>query len=131
MLTQYAADGVIGDENTIENTILSYEPLRMLSIKATKPPAKFPFKNALTKMWTVMYFDSVDSSRTHVTVCSIGFGQDEESQKMREFFDRGNGYTLKKLQEKFAKPASEPATTASRTSDRPSQCQKTEKTKEE
>ena len=31
-----------------------------------------------------------------------GYGDDEESQKLRSFFERGNAYTLKKLQEKFA-----------------------------
>jgi hypothetical protein len=32
----------------------------------------------------------------------LGFGEDEESKKMRAFFDRGNAFTLKKLQERFA-----------------------------
>ena len=36
MLTHYDPNGRIGDPNTIENTILSFEPKRMLSIKATK-----------------------------------------------------------------------------------------------
>jgi len=103
MLTQYDPKGVIGDENTIENTILSYEPLRMFSIKATHPPVKFPFKNALKKMWTVVYFEPVGSDRTRLTICGMGFDDDEESRKMRELFDRGNAYTLRKLQEHFAK----------------------------
>jgi hypothetical protein len=35
-------------------------------------------------------------------VVSLGFGNDEESKNMRAFFDRGNAWTLKKLQEHFA-----------------------------
>jgi hypothetical protein len=31
----------------------------------------------------------------------MGRGDDNESKKMREFFDRGNAYTLKKLQQRF------------------------------
>lgn len=104
MRTHYDTKGVIGDENTIENTILSYEPMRMLSIKATKCPANFPLKAAIDKMWTVVYFEPVGSDQTRVTCVGMGFDDDEESQKLREHFDGGNAYTLRKLQEKFAKP---------------------------
>ena len=45
-------------------------------------------------------------ARTKVTArvrtVGLGYGNDEESKKMRAFFDRGNAYTLQKLQEKFA-----------------------------
>lgn len=64
MLTNYQPDGVIGDENTIENTILSFEPERMLSLKATKPPANFPFKEAIKNTWSVTYFESLGANRT-------------------------------------------------------------------
>jgi hypothetical protein len=30
------------------------------------------------------------------------YGDDEESLKLRSFFEKGNAYTLQKLQEKFA-----------------------------
>ena len=57
MRTHYDAKGRIGDPNTIENRILSFEPKRMLSIQVTNPPEKFPFKDAVKNMWTVIYFD--------------------------------------------------------------------------
>ena len=50
MLTNYNPAGAIGDPETIENTILSFEPLRMLSIKATKAPESFPFKKSIESM---------------------------------------------------------------------------------
>lgn len=103
MRTHYNPKGVLGDDGTIENTILSYEPMHMLSIKATKAPANFPFKDAIKDMWTVLYLDPVGSDKTRVTVVGMGFKPDEQSQKMRTHFDWGNGYTLKKLQERFAK----------------------------
>jgi hypothetical protein len=31
----------------------------------------------------------------------MGFGADEESQKMKEFFKQGNAYTLVQLQKRF------------------------------
>ena len=102
MLTHYDPKGIIGDPQTIENTILSFDPKRMFSIRATKPPEKFPFKEALKKMWTVVYFEAAGDRQTKVTVVSQGFGDDDESKQMRGHFNAGNAYTLKKLQQRFA-----------------------------
>ena len=44
MRTHYDAAGRIGDPNTIENTILCFEPRRMLAIQVTNPPEKFPYQ---------------------------------------------------------------------------------------
>lgn len=95
--TNYNAAGVLGDAQTIENTILSFEPGRMLSIKVTKAPENFPFPNAVREMWTVMYFDPNGESQTIVRVVGLGFGPDEESQGMRAFFERGNVVTIDQL----------------------------------
>ena len=102
MRTHYDAKGRIGDPNTIETTILCFEPKRMLAIQVINPPEKFPYKNTIKKMWTVLYFEDAGPSRTRVRLVGTGYGADEESKKLRNFFDRGNAYTLKKLQEKFA-----------------------------
>lgn len=105
MRTNYRKDGAVDDAESIENTILSYDPPRMLSIQATKAPASFPFKVALQSMWSVIYFEEVAPRQTKVTVVGHGFDDSEESQRMRQHFDRGNAYTIAKLQERFAKPA--------------------------
>lgn len=102
MRTQYDPKGTIGDAKAIENTILSYEPNRMLSIKATKAPEAFPFPNAIKNMWTVVYFEAEGGKSTRVREVSMGFGDDDESKKMREFFERGNEFTLQQLQKRFA-----------------------------
>jgi len=102
MSTHYDPKGVIGDPKTIENTILCYEPERMLSIKVSKPPEGFPFPNAVKNMWTVIYFEADGPTATRVRIVGLGFGDDEESKKMRAFFDLGNAFTLQKLQERFA-----------------------------
>src|SRR5688572_21900248 len=50
--THYEADGVLGDEGSIENTILAFEPERMLAFRATKAPKGFPYPlEALEKTW--------------------------------------------------------------------------------
>jgi uncharacterized protein YndB with AHSA1/START domain len=109
MLTHYDAKGRIGDPNTIENIILSYEPYRMLSIKVGNPPEKFPFKNAIKNVWHVFHFEDAGPSGTRLRIVGLGYGDDEESKKLRGFFEYGNAYTLKKLQEKFAGKAGKPS----------------------
>ena len=105
MKTQYDPKGTTGDARAIESTILSYEPLRMLSFKVAKAPQGFPFPNAIKNMWTVVYFDAQGEKATRVRVVSMGFGKDDESKKMREFFNRGNAFTLQLLQKRFAAQA--------------------------
>lgn len=102
MRTQYNPNGTLADGRGIENTILSYEPMRMLSLKVSKAPQGFPFPNAITKMWSVIYFEAQGDKTTRVRGVSLGFGDDEESMKMREFFNRGNAITLEHLQKRFA-----------------------------
>jgi uncharacterized protein YndB with AHSA1/START domain len=101
MRTNYNAQGRLGDPQTIENAILSFEPGRMLSVKVAKPPANFPFPNAVRHMWTVVYFEPDGPRRTKVREVTLGFGPDEESQKMRAFFSTGNATTLAQLQRHF------------------------------
>ena len=103
MRASYNAKGTLGDPGTIENTILSFEPKRMLSIKVSKAPQTFPFPNAIQQMWTVLYFEPEGANRTRLRVVGLGFGADEESQKMRSFFEKGNEFTLKQLQSHFSK----------------------------
>src|SRR2546423_7715630 len=43
MKTRYDPKGTVDDAKAIENTILSYEPLHMVSFKVTKAPQGFPF----------------------------------------------------------------------------------------
>ncbi len=102
MRANYNAQGTLDDPQTIENAVLSFEPRRMISIRVAKTPEGFPFPNAIQHMWTVMYFEPAGSGRTHVRVVGLGFRPDEESQKMRAYFDRGNAITVQQLQRHFS-----------------------------
>ena len=73
MRANYDANGSLGDANTIENTILSFDPKRMLSIRATKAPAGFPFPNAIKEVWTVIYFQEASPGKTTVTQIGLGY----------------------------------------------------------
>jgi uncharacterized protein YndB with AHSA1/START domain len=109
MRTHYDASGKIGDANTIENNILALDPGHMITIQVGNPPVNFPFKEAIKRVSTVIYFDDVGSKQTRVRVVGTGYGDDEESQKLRKFFESGNDFTIKKLQAKFASKAAAPA----------------------
>src|ERR1700686_1645341 len=76
--SHYGATGTLGDEGTIQNRILAYEPQRMMAIRIDHPPKSFPFKEAWKNTWTVITLTDLGNNRTHIRVASMGFGTDEE-----------------------------------------------------
>ena len=100
--TSYSKTSNLDDDESLRHIILSYEPLKMFSMRTVKPPKSFPFQKAILNTWTVVYFEPVGESRTKVSARMLGFGDDEESQKMRAFFEAGNRTTLGNLVKKHA-----------------------------
>jgi uncharacterized protein YndB with AHSA1/START domain len=101
--SRYSASGPLGDEETIENQILAYEPPSMIATRIQKTPKGFPFTEAWKRSWTVVTLKAVDNKRTRVRVASLGFGSDTESLAMRKFFEAGNQQTIESLQKYFAR----------------------------
>ena len=99
--SRYSAAGALGDEETIENRILAYEPQRMIAIRIERPPKSFPFREAWKSTWTVVTLTDLGNNRTYIRVASMGYGTDAESMAMRKFFESGNDLTLKTLQRNF------------------------------
>jgi uncharacterized protein YndB with AHSA1/START domain len=99
--SRYSADGTLGDEETIENQILAFEPQRTIAIQIHRPPKTFPFQEAWKHTWTVVTLTDL-GGETHVRAASMGYGTDAESLAMRQFFERGNQQTLDPLQKHFA-----------------------------
>ncbi|NVK55742.1 MAG: SRPBCC domain-containing protein [Alteromonadaceae bacterium] len=93
----YNKDGELGDEATIENTILSYDPQRMISLKATGFPKGFEFVDAAKHTWTVFYFTKVSDDKTKITIVGLGYRDTEQSRKMRAFFKPANQYSMNLL----------------------------------
>lgn len=94
----YNKEGKLGDETTIENTILAYDPKRMISIKATGFPKNFPFREAAKNTWSVFYFTPISDNKTKMTVVGLGYNDTEESKQMRSYFKTANAYSAKQLQ---------------------------------
>jgi uncharacterized protein YndB with AHSA1/START domain len=100
--SRYGADGTLGDAETIENTILAYEPPTMMAVRIAKTPQSFPFKQAWKTTWTVITLVPVDGGKTLVRAASLGFGTDEESVAMRRFFEAGNESVIESVRRHFA-----------------------------
>jgi len=99
--TSYSKDSNLDDDQSIHHMILAFDPGRMFSSRTVKWPKNFPFANAISKTWTVVYFEPVGESRTKVTAKMFGFTDEEESQRMRAFFESGNKTTLDNLIKKY------------------------------
>jgi uncharacterized protein YndB with AHSA1/START domain len=100
--TNYNPEGTIGDDGTITNTILAYEPGRMLSFKPTAPKnAPPPVQEICKTGWSVLRFEPLSPTTTRVSISMMGFGEGELYDQAYAFFDRGNAYTLSKLQAAF------------------------------
>ena len=97
----------LGDVTTIENTILCYDPKRMLSIKATTFPEGFEFVEAARETWSVFYFAKVSDSKTKITIVGLGYSDSEQSKKMRAFFKPANKYSMDQLKAALEKKAPE------------------------
>lgn len=93
----YNKDGKLGDATTIVNTILCYDPKRMISLKATGFPEGFPFKDVAKETWTIFYFTPVSEKKTKIIVVGLGYNDTEQSQKMRSFFETANKYSMDQL----------------------------------
>lgn len=103
----YNKDGKLGDETTIENTILCYDPKRMLSLKATGFPKGFEFVDAAKETWSIFYFTKLSDSKTKITIVGLGYTDSEQSKKMRAFFKPANKYSMDQLKAALEKKVPE------------------------
>jgi uncharacterized protein YndB with AHSA1/START domain len=87
--TSYSKDSDLNDDMAIHHTILAFDPDRMLAFRTIKTPKNFPYP-AITRTWTVVYFEPVGAARTLVTTRMMGFEDDDQGRRMRVFFERGN-----------------------------------------
>jgi uncharacterized protein YndB with AHSA1/START domain len=99
--TSYSKESTLDDDAAIHHMILAYDPGKMFSFRTVKSPKGFPFPNAILKAWTVVYFEPVGDRQTKVTARMLGYTDEDESQSMRTFFERGNRETLDNLIKRF------------------------------
>ncbi|WP_223788213.1 SRPBCC family protein [Marinicella meishanensis] len=95
----YNLNGTLGDESTVVNTILSYDPMRMLSIKATGFPAGFAYEEAARETWSIFYFNPISATETQITIVGLGYTDSEQSKQMRSFFKPANEFSMAQLKQ--------------------------------
>jgi uncharacterized protein YndB with AHSA1/START domain len=100
--SQYDPKGTLGDPETIVNEILAYDPERMLAMRIRQAPASFPHRDAVDGTWTVIYFTKSGEDMTHVRIVGLGYTETAQSQAMREYFEKGNRWTLDHLAKRYA-----------------------------
>lgn len=113
--TRYDDAAPLGAPGTIINTILAYEPDRMLAIKATAPEgAPPPIQRFAEKCWTVLRLEPAgsDGSRTRLTCTSLGFGHDPVDDQAYQHFDAGNRWTLDNMKKAYPVTDSDTSTDA-------------------
>ena len=100
--SHYDPKGQLGDPETIVNEILAFEPERMLALRIRQAPAGFPHRDAIAGTWTVVYFTKSGEDMTHVRMVGLGYRDDTASQALRQFFEKGNRWTLDHLAKPYA-----------------------------
>lgn len=90
----YDPKGQLGDDKTIVNEILAYEPERMLAMRIKRAPADFAYPDAIAGTWTVIYLTPAGDDMTQVRIIGLGYTDSAQSQAMRKFFSEGNRWTL-------------------------------------
>lgn len=106
--TNYDPAGKIGDDSTIGNAILAYEPDRMLAIRPIAPVGAQDFIKKLCETgWTVIRLEPLTPTSTKLSVTMAGFGEGELYDKAYAFFEQGNAWTVMKMQESMNDKARE------------------------
>lgn len=102
--TRYSKDGDLDDPTSIVNTILAYEPDRMLAIKATAPQGSPPWLQKICETgWSVLRLEPIgpDGRHTRLTLTGMGYGDGPEYDEAIRFFEHGNQWTLEQMKKLY------------------------------
>ena len=90
-----------GDAGNIRNRVLAFLPEHMLSVQVDHAPPGFPQPELVYNVWTVIELDPVGTNQTRVRVSMAGYGAGAGYDALYAFFERGNAFTLQKLNERI------------------------------
>lgn len=82
-------------------TVLSYQPMEMLSFSWNAPPSIPGLRDASIRTHVVLYFDDLHDGRVKLTLRHLGFGEGEDWDKCLAYFDSAWPHVLNSLMEKI------------------------------
>ena len=95
----YNPQGRLGEAGNIRNRVIAFVPERVLVIQIADSPRGFAHEDLARELTTAIELEAVDAEHTRVRVSMLGFGEVEGFEELRNIFDQGNAYTLRKLAE--------------------------------
>lgn len=100
--TSYEPGADLDAPTAIVNTILSFEPGRMLSLKATAPAGAPEWLQLVCNgTHSVIRFEPVSPHVTRLSITGIGYGTGGAWDEAYAFFERGNAWTLDQMRQKL------------------------------
>jgi uncharacterized protein YndB with AHSA1/START domain len=109
----YKPNTDLDSPKAIVNTILAYEPDRMLAIKATAPEGSPDWLLAICETgWSVLRLEPLAPDRTRVTCTGMGYKEGPLFDQAYQFFQSGNDRTLRHMKETFEDPGNTGAANA-------------------
>lgn len=100
--TAYDANADLDAPTSIVNTILAFEPGRMVTIKATAPEGAPEWLQLVCReAFSVITFEPVSPSATRLRITGVGYGEGEMWDRAYAFFDKGNQWTLDQMKQKL------------------------------
>lgn len=104
----YNALARLGDEGTIENTIMAFEPDRMLALKPSTPMNASDAVRAITEVgWTVIRLEPLGPRSTRVVLTGMGYGEGPLFDEAYTVFRSGGQWTLAKMKQSLDEPESD------------------------
>ena len=104
--TGYHEGAYAGDPQNIRHRILAIVPERLIALKVEQAPARGPVNmDMLASMWGVYELEPLGVDRTRMTITGLGYGSDDASLRMLEFFKAGNAYSIELLKKNLSNDA--------------------------
>lgn len=92
-----------GDPRNIIHRIIAFAPERMIALQVVQAPEGGPADPAAVKqVWGVYELEPLGENRTRLRISGVGYGSDEASTRILEFFKAGNVYSIELMKQNIA-----------------------------
>jgi uncharacterized protein YndB with AHSA1/START domain len=99
--TSYDPAAQPGDAANIHSRILAYLPGQMMAFQAERAPPGFPHPELLEGLFSVVEIVPQGDGASRVRLSGVGYTDSPGHLELREFFERGNAWSLERLVERF------------------------------